>query len=242
MFASSLSQFATHEQAIRDHMKAVRTREEALDALKHRRKNVASKADTAERKLSKMAPEHKNTPAQTELLTRLREEIRELDSDIMTEEAGLGDFKRATTKMMMTLKFGGLQECCEKGIVRALYLHSQVFTYASQIIADAGKLIITEIPQDTTEPGSSRPFYSGHAHTESYVSEAQRNLSEVTFDASVSPARPRVSHSNEYNTTTDSHGSSSVMPMRDEASVASADHSSLSPPNPQFGNYAYKVN
>lgn len=116
-FSASLTQFAAHEQAIREHMKTVRTQEEKLDTLKHRRKNVVSKADSAERKLSKMDSGHKNTPAQTELLMRLREEIRELDSEIMTEEAKLGDLKRTAAREWMTLKFGGLQECCRKGLV-----------------------------------------------------------------------------------------------------------------------------
>ena len=98
-------------------MKSVRTQEEKLDILKHRRKGVVSKADSAERKLSKLDPSHKNAPAQTELLTRLREEIRELDSEIMTEETKLGDLKRTAAQDWMSLKFGGLQECCRKGLV-----------------------------------------------------------------------------------------------------------------------------
>lgn len=103
-------------------MKAVRTQEEKLDSLKHRRKGIVSKSDSAERKLSKLDPGHKNTPTQTELLMRLREEIRELDSEIMTEETKLGDLKRTAAKDWMSLKFGGLQECCRKGLVCALCL------------------------------------------------------------------------------------------------------------------------
>lgn len=38
-------------------MKAVRTREEDLDELKRRRKNVIAKAESAEKKLSRMSPE-----------------------------------------------------------------------------------------------------------------------------------------------------------------------------------------
>ncbi len=98
-------------------MKSIRTREEALDELKRRRKTVVSRADAAERKLSKMSPEHKNLAMQTDTLNRLRDEIRAMDSDIMTEEAGLGDFKRSTSRSMMGLKFGGLLELSEKGTV-----------------------------------------------------------------------------------------------------------------------------
>jgi hypothetical protein len=112
-------------------MKGVRTQEEKLDIIKHRRKNVASKADSAERKLSKMDAQHKNTPTQTELLTRLRDEIRELDSEIMTQEAKLGDMKRTATKSWMTLKFGGLQECCRKGLVRFDCIYAVHFSFPS---------------------------------------------------------------------------------------------------------------
>jgi hypothetical protein len=40
----------------------------------------------------------------------------------MTEEAKLGDLKRTATKSWMTLKFGGLQEFCRKGLVRLIVL------------------------------------------------------------------------------------------------------------------------
>jgi len=116
-FSSALSQFATHEHSIRDHLKTMRSREEALDELKRRRKSVAAKAESAEKKLSKMGPEHKNLFAQTDILNKLHEDIRSMDSEIMNEEAALGDFKRSTTQTLMSLKFGGLLECCEKGTV-----------------------------------------------------------------------------------------------------------------------------
>jgi hypothetical protein len=99
-------------------MKAVRTQEENLDKLRQRRRSVASKADSAERKLNKMDPAHKDAPTQSNLLELLRDSIRELDSGIMTGEAKLGDLKRTATKAWMTLKFGGLEECCRKGLVR----------------------------------------------------------------------------------------------------------------------------
>lgn len=107
---------------MRDQLKAIRTREESLEDLKRRRRTVVRKAEDAEKKLSKMSPEHKNLGMQTELLNRLRDEIRTMDSDIMTEEAALGDFKRSATRAWMGLKFGGLLECCEKGTVSD-YIH-----------------------------------------------------------------------------------------------------------------------
>ena len=116
-FSSSLKQFAGHERVIREHMKSIRTQEERLDQLKNRRKGVASKADAAERKLNRMETGHKDTAAQSTLLEGLRNSMRELDSDIMIGEAKLGDLKRTSAKVWMSLKFGGLQECCRKGIV-----------------------------------------------------------------------------------------------------------------------------
>jgi len=98
-------------------MKGIRTREEELDELKRRRKALISKADAAERKLRKMSPEHKNLHAQTSALNSLQEEIRNMDSQIMSEEAALGDLKRSKTRAFLGLKFGGLLECCEKGAV-----------------------------------------------------------------------------------------------------------------------------
>ena len=86
-----------------------------------------SSADSADKKLSKMSPENKNLMSQQETLNRLRNEIRSLDADIMAEESTLGDFKRSQVKTMMGLKFGGLLECSEKGIVRrSLFLQSSI--------------------------------------------------------------------------------------------------------------------
>ncbi|TFK32368.1 hypothetical protein BDQ12DRAFT_692575 [Crucibulum laeve] len=176
-FSSALSQYATHGHQIREHLKAIRTREEALDALKRRRRTVMSEADSADRKLSKMNPEHKNLQAQTDTLYRLREEIRTIDSDIMTEEAALGDFKRFMTRTLMGLKFGGLLECCEKGT----------------IAGEFGKLVIAEIPEETTQPGAPRSMYYGQPKTESIVAETHRCISQVTLTTVpvASPREPR---------------------------------------------------
>lgn len=103
---------------MREQLKFIRTREENLDELKRRRRTVNSKADTAEKKLNKMNMENKNFVPQTELLNKLRDEIRSLDFEIMKDEAAIADFKRSSTRMWVGLKFGGLIECCEKGVVR----------------------------------------------------------------------------------------------------------------------------
>ncbi|GAW06946.1 hypothetical protein LENED_008905 [Lentinula edodes] len=170
-FAAALSNYASHEHAIRDHMKGIRSREEALDELKRRRKALISKADTAEKKLSKMSPEHKNLGVQTDTLNRLRDEIRSMDSEIMSDEASLGDYKRSRTKAWMGLKFGGLLECCEKGT----------------IIGEFGRLVINEIPEETTQPGMARPMYMNHQKVNSLISDATRCVDEVAFSTAPAP-------------------------------------------------------
>lgn len=55
--STAFNNFATHEHTVRDHLKSIRTREEKLDELKRKRKSVASKADAADKKLSKMSGE-----------------------------------------------------------------------------------------------------------------------------------------------------------------------------------------
>ncbi|CCM03443.1 uncharacterized protein FIBRA_05576 [Fibroporia radiculosa] len=174
-FADALVAYANHEMSVRDHMKSVRTREERLDDLRRRRKSVAADAESAERKLGKMGPDNKNLQTQTDLLNKLRDEIRIMDTDIMAEEASLGDYKRSSAKAWMGLKFGGLVECSEKGT----------------IVGEFGKLAIMEIPMETTEPGLPRAYYQGHARTDSLVSEARRALNQVVFSPDPKPENLR---------------------------------------------------
>lgn len=166
-FAAALSAYASTHHGIRDTMKSVRTREEALDDLRRRRRRVGASADGAEKKLNKMSPEHKNLAAQTDALNRLREEMRAIDGEIVREEAELGDFKRKCAKSWMQAKFGGLAECCEKGV----------------IVGDIGKAIVAEIPEDVTQPGLPRAYYSAHPRVSALVSEAQRGIAQVAFTA-----------------------------------------------------------
>ncbi|KAF5370788.1 hypothetical protein D9758_002122 [Tetrapyrgos nigripes] len=175
-FSTALSQYATHEHGIREHMKAIRTHEEALDELKRRRKALISRADTAEKKLSKMSPEHKNLHTQTQTLNSLQEEIRMMDSQIMTEEAALGDMKRSKTRAFLGLKFGGLLECCEKGA----------------IAGEFGRLVANEIPDVVTQPGMPRSVYLNRPRVEGLLTDAYRCVNEVTFSTVPAPdSRPR---------------------------------------------------
>ncbi|KAG1874913.1 hypothetical protein F4604DRAFT_1762928 [Suillus subluteus] len=166
-FAAALSAYASTHHGIRDTMKSVRTREEALDDLRRRRRRVGASADSAEKKLNKMSPEHKNLTAQTDALNRLREEMRAIDGEIVREETELSDFKRKCAKSWMQAKFGGLVECCEKGV----------------IVGDIGKAIVAEIPEDVTQPGLPRAYYSAHPRVSALASEAQRSIAQVAFTA-----------------------------------------------------------
>ena len=61
--------------------KRIREREEELDELRRRRRSKGLKAETAEKKLAKMGPENKGLPQQTELLERLRIDMRQVSKE-----------------------------------------------------------------------------------------------------------------------------------------------------------------
>ncbi|GJJ14086.1 hypothetical protein Clacol_008343 [Clathrus columnatus] len=164
--SGALNNYANHEHSVRAHLKTIRTREEKLDELKRKRKNVASKADAADKKLSKMSGENKNLPTQTVLLNQLRDEIRQLDTEIVIEETKLSDFKRLCTRNFMALKFGGLFELGEK----------------ATIIGELGKLLIEEIPLDPTPPGQPRAVYQSYTKTTGVVDEVSRCIAKVVFN------------------------------------------------------------
>jgi hypothetical protein len=79
--------------------KRIREREEILDDLRRRRRSTGAKSESAEKKLAKMGPENKNLPSQTDLLEKLRQEMRSMDTEIVMEESKLGDFKRQYVNM-----------------------------------------------------------------------------------------------------------------------------------------------
>ena len=202
---------------MREYLKSIRTREENLDELKRRRKAVSSKADAAEKKLSKMSSEHKNLHLQTDSLNVLRAEIRSLDSEIMSEEASLGDFKRTTTRQWMGLKFGALLECSENftrpclrclifvldcGRVRKTGHGCMSSNDSSQCVCVVDH-IIQERPEETTQPGMARRLYYGHTQTQALVSEAYRCINEIQLSTTLAPgpAPARPSYPPNSNTT-----------------------------------------
>ena len=85
--------------------------------MKRRRKSLITKADSAEKKLSRMSSEHKQLTIQTELLAKLNADIKLIEGEIVVEETSMADFKRTTARALLAHKFGGMIELCEKGIV-----------------------------------------------------------------------------------------------------------------------------
>ncbi|KAF8601227.1 hypothetical protein BDV93DRAFT_608285 [Ceratobasidium sp. AG-I] len=162
-FSAALTQFSTYEERIRTQLKSVRSREEGLDEMRRRKRSVDSKAEAADKKLAKMGSEHKGRMGQVELLNELKQEGRQLEIDILKEEAAIGDYKRRTTREFMGLKFSGMSELAEK----------------ITIIGDLGKLMIEEISLQTTQPGHPRAPYTGREKTSELSSEATRCISEV---------------------------------------------------------------
>lgn len=96
--ADALQVFSGRESQMRECFKRIRAREELLEESRRKRRTTATKAEAAEKKLAKMGPENKALYQQTELLERLRSEMRQMDSDIVHEESRIGDFKRQWVK------------------------------------------------------------------------------------------------------------------------------------------------
>ncbi|EIW68385.1 hypothetical protein TREMEDRAFT_74265 [Tremella mesenterica DSM 1558] len=172
--STALTVFTQHQASLRGCLKRIREREEALADLKRRRRDTGNKAENAEKKLAKMGPENKGLPQQTELLERLRQEMRQLDTEIVTEESKLGDFKRQIVKEALSFKFGGLEELGEKMC----------------IIGELGKLLLEEIPLEETPPGYGRAPYNGFDNTSNAVNEANKCLATVEFHASNASPKP----------------------------------------------------
>lgn len=145
--------------------------------MKARKRNLASKIESVEKKLAKMGPENKELMKTTSMLKEHRAEMESLKIEVMTEEAAIGDFKRRTSKEAMGLKCGGMLELAEK----------------LTIVAEMGKAIIDEISLEPTKPGMPRAEYQGHARTDQLLSEATRSLADVGFAPS-SSHRPDLSH------------------------------------------------
>ena len=103
-------------------MKFVQSRQKALVDLRRRRRDVGTSAEAAKKKLNKMNPEHKDFGVRTIDFNTREVEMAFMDKEIARQDAELGDYKRKCARDWMGFKFGGLVECCEKGVVRASLL------------------------------------------------------------------------------------------------------------------------
>lgn len=163
-FSGALSRYSSIQNVIRDNMKAVRTREESLDDLQRRRRRTAASVESIKKKLTRMNQETKAFSAQMDALDISCEEMRNLDAKIAREQSTIVAFKRKCTKNWLTLKFGGLAECCEKGM----------------IVGEIGKRMVVELSESPKHP------YAGHKHMTSLLSEAQHRIVQVVFSGTPS--------------------------------------------------------
>jgi len=130
----------------------------------HQSRSLKSKLDSADKKLNKMSMGDKDYRQQTDILGNLREQVRTLDSQVMDEEASLGDLKRVKAREWMSALFGGLLGCSANGAV----------------VATSGLSILECIPTDVTQPGLPRAHYSGHSQVELLLAEAERTLRKIS--------------------------------------------------------------
>ncbi|KAG2050437.1 hypothetical protein BDR06DRAFT_960247 [Suillus hirtellus] len=178
-FSGALNRYSSIQNIIRDNMKAVRTREESLDILQRRRRRTAASVESIRKKLTRMNQETKAFHAQMDALNISCKAMRNLDAKIAHEQSTIVAFKRKCTKNWLTLKFGGLAECCEKGV----------------IIGEIGKRMVVELSESPKSP------YVGHKHTTSLLSEAQHRIVQVVFSGTPSghetheAPRPPISQS-----------------------------------------------
>ena len=163
-WVSSLASFAGQIGNVRECLKAVRAREEALAEMHRHSRSLKSKTDSAGKKLNKMTPRDKDFQQQRDILGNLRDQVRTLDIQIMDEEASLGGWKRIKAKEWMDILFSGLLGCSANGAV----------------VATSCRAIIECVPTDTTQPGLPRAYYSGHSQVELLVAEAERTIRKIS--------------------------------------------------------------
>lgn len=120
LFSSALSRYATHEHTVREHMKAIRSREEQFFKLQRFQQSMVDKDELTAKKLEKLRAEdialHEMSQEHARL-RQLREAMQVSEAKIRTDGAELRNFKRKATKRWMLIKFGGLVEFSEVGTV-----------------------------------------------------------------------------------------------------------------------------
>jgi DNA repair exonuclease SbcCD ATPase subunit len=112
-----LSTLASTEDTIRTSMKDLRTRGEALEDLRRRRRALTTQVSYTERRLSKMAPDHPNFATQQAALSELKKDIRDLNEQIAEGEVNCSKLKKASAEQWMTNRFGGIYSLAERSQV-----------------------------------------------------------------------------------------------------------------------------
>ncbi|KAF8444050.1 hypothetical protein L210DRAFT_3502701 [Boletus edulis BED1] len=114
-----------------------------------------------------MSPEHNNLGAQTDILNRLREDMRAMGGEIVCEEADWG----------------------------IISVNVQRIGWASSLVvsSNAAKRASSWATLDVTQPGLPHAYYSAHGRVGDLVVEVQRAVSQVTFPVRSWPhSRPRT--------------------------------------------------
>ncbi|KAG2139289.1 hypothetical protein DEU56DRAFT_325739 [Suillus clintonianus] len=109
-FSGALNRHSSIQNVVRDNMKAVRTREESLHDLQRRRWCTAASVESIKKKLTRM----NHTKA---FVDHFMQGHARFGCKIAHEQSTITVFKRKCTKNWLTLKFRGLAEYCEKGMV-----------------------------------------------------------------------------------------------------------------------------
>ncbi|WFC93791.1 hypothetical protein MBRA1_000414 [Malassezia brasiliensis] len=176
-FSKAELRFNYFVSTMRLHLKSIRSREEAYAELKSRKRTLASKIESVERKLAKMGPENKELARVTSSLREMRSDMEVLRHEMEHEEAALGDFKRRTIVEALNLKSGGMMELGEKCIV----------------IAETCRLLGEELPMVATVPGKGRQPYRNEARTDRLLQEAIRQLDSIHFQPRQEPQNESLS-------------------------------------------------
>lgn len=97
-------EFAEHLQTFRTYFKSLRTREEKFSTMKKNKDSLQNKIDNADKKISKMNPEHKDLPGLKIKLAELMNEMEGMDRTVVNEDAALADFRRQTARTAVSHK------------------------------------------------------------------------------------------------------------------------------------------
>lgn len=96
--AKAEEEYADHLANFRMYFKQLRTREEKFSQLKKNKDSLQGKIDSAEKKLAKMNPEHKDLPTWQQKLSDLQHEMIGMENSVINEEAAIGDYRRQSAR------------------------------------------------------------------------------------------------------------------------------------------------